>query len=116
MYNDNLTIEELPATASGDSVWRLTGPLVITSFFEFQERMRTDKSKTLVLEFAGVPYIDSTGIGALVTIYVNRQKDGRGLLLVGVQPRVRTALQITKVEQFFSFSDSLPSSATASQG
>ena len=112
MRDDNLIIEELPTTPDGNSVWRLTGPLVITSFFEFQERMRADKSKTLVLEFSGVPYIDSTGIGALVTIYVNRQKDGRGLLLVGVSPRIRTALQVTKVEQFFSFADSLPSRAS----
>jgi anti-anti-sigma factor len=114
MRDDNLTIDELPAAAPSDAVWRLTGPLVITSFFEFQERARADKSKMLALDFSGVPYIDSTGIGALVTIYVNRQKDGRRLLLVGVQPRVRAALQITKVEQFFSFSDSLPAVAGAS--
>jgi len=113
MRDDNLVIEELPAGANGDQVWRLTGPIVITSFFEFQERARAEKSKTLVLEFSGVPYIDSTGIGALVTIYVNRQKEGRSLLLVGVPPRVRTALQVTKVEQFFRFSDSLPSQAAA---
>jgi anti-anti-sigma factor len=108
MRDDNLTIDELPPMPNGDAVWRLTGPLVITSFFEFQERVRADKSKTLVLDFSGVPYIDSTGIGALVSVYASRQKDGRRLLLVGVQPRVRAALQITKVEQFFSFADTLP--------
>ena len=108
MRDDNLTIDELPPTPNGDAVWRLTGRLVITSFFEFQERARADKSKTLVLDFSGVPYIDSTGIGALVSIYASRQKDGRRLLLVAVQPRVRAALQITKVEQFFSFADTLP--------
>jgi anti-anti-sigma regulatory factor len=43
-----------------------------------------------------------------VSIYANRQKDGRRLLLVAVQPRVRAALQITKVDQFFSFADTLP--------
>jgi anti-anti-sigma factor len=89
MRDDNLIIEELPVWSDDDAVWRLTGPLVITSFFEFQERVRSDKSKTLALDFSGVPYIDSTGIGALMSIYVNRQKDGRRLLLVAVQPRVR---------------------------
>ena len=108
MRDDSLTINELPATSDGDAVWRLTGPLVITTFFEFQERVRADKSKTLALDFSGVPYIDSSGIGALVSIYANRQKDGRRLLLVAVQPRVRAALQITKVDQFFSFADTLP--------
>jgi anti-sigma B factor antagonist len=108
MQDDNLTIDELPAAANGDAVWRVTGPLVITSFFEFQERALADKSKTLALDFSGVPYIDSTGIGALMSIYASRQKDGRRLLLVAVQPRVRTALKMMKVEQFFSFADTLP--------
>jgi anti-sigma B factor antagonist len=108
MHDDNLAIEELPPTPNGDAVWRLTGRLVITSFFEFQERARVDKSKTLALDFSGVPYIDSNGIGALMSIYASRQKDGRRLLLVAVQPRVSTALQLTKVEQFFSFADTLP--------
>ena len=108
MHDDNLTIEELPTAANGEAVWRVTGPLVITSFFEFQERALADKSKTLALDFSGVPYIDSTGIGALMSIYASRQKDGRRLLLVAVQPRVRTALKMMKVEQFFSFADTLP--------
>jgi anti-sigma B factor antagonist len=108
MHDDKLTIEELPAVNHGDAVWRLTGPLVITTFFEFQERVRAEKSQTLALDFSGVPYIDSTGIGALMSIYVNRQKDGRRLVLVAVPPRIRAALKITKVEQFFSFADTLP--------
>jgi anti-anti-sigma regulatory factor len=74
MHDDKLTIEELPAVNHGDAVWRLTGPLVITTFFEFQERVRAEKSQTLALDFSGVPYIDSTGIGALMSIYASRQK------------------------------------------
>lgn len=114
MRDENLTIEDLPAKDNGPRVLRLTGPLVITSFFEFQTLVREDKSATLALDFSGVPYIDSAGIGALVGAYVSRQKDGRVLMLVGVTPRVRTALKVTKVDQFFTFADSLPSSAAAS--
>lgn len=107
MTGDTLTIEDL-WTENGQRVLRLTGPLVLSSFFAFQILIREDKSELLVLDFAAVPYIDSAGIGALVTAYVSRQKDGRGLLLVAVRPRVFTALQVTKVNRFFQFSDSLP--------
>ena len=113
MRDENLAIEELPSGA-GQRVLRLTGPLVLNSFFAFQTLIREDQNATLVLDFTGVPYIDSAGIGALVGAYVHRQKDGRSLLLVGVQPRVRMALQVTKVEQFFRFSDRLPAAAGAS--
>jgi len=113
MRDENLAIEELPADA-GQRVLRLTGPLVLNSFFAFQTLIREDQTATLILDFTGVPYIDSAGIGAMVGAYVHRQKAGRNLLLVGVQPRVRTALQVTKVEQFFRFSDRLPAAAGAS--
>jgi anti-sigma B factor antagonist len=112
MRDENLAIEELPAD-TGHRVLRLTGPLVLNSFFAFQTLIREDQTATLVLDFTGVPYIDSAGIGAMVGAYVHRQKAGRNLLLVGVQPRVRTALQVTKVEQFFRFSDRLPAAAGA---
>ncbi len=108
MTDEKLTIEDLPSAGNGQRILRLTGPLVLNSFFAFQTLVRDDQSTALVLDFTGVPYVDSAGIGALVGAYVNRQKDGRRLLLVGVTPRVRTALQVTKVEQFFQFSDSLP--------
>src|SRR5215467_8843479 len=107
MTDEKLTIQDSTA-ADGQRILRLTGPLVLNSFFDFQTLVREDKSQALVLHFTGVPYIDSAGIGALVGAYVNRQKDDRKLILVGVVPRVRTALQVTKVEQFFQFVDSVP--------
>ena len=85
MRDENLAIEELPSDA-GQRVLRLTGPLVLNSFFAFQTLIREDQTATLVLDFTGVPYIDSAGIGAMVGAYVHRQKAGRNLLLVGVQP------------------------------
>jgi anti-sigma B factor antagonist len=108
MTDEKLTIEDIPSAGNGQRILRLTGPLVLNSFFAFQALVREDQSAALVLDFTAVPYIDSAGIGALVGAYVNRQKDGRGLLLVGVAPRVRTALQVTKVDHFFKFADSLP--------
>jgi len=75
--------------------------------FEFQSMVRADKSKTLIIDFAKVPYVDSAGIGALVGAYVTRQHSGRRLALIGVSKRVRDALKVTRVEQFFEFFDSI---------
>lgn len=88
----------------GERVLRLNGPLLLSNLFEFQNKARTDASPKLVIDFTNVPYIDSAGIGALVGAYVSRQKEnGRTLTLVGVNQRVRQALQVTHVEQFFQF-------------
>lgn len=113
MFNETLTIESLAGLNVGQRILRLKGPLVLTTFFEFQRIVREDSSPTLIIDFQDVPYVDSAGIGALTMGYVHRQKDKRGILLVGVSPRVRTALQVTKVDQFFQFADQAPGSQAA---
>ena len=112
MPQEPLVIEEIAGPKEGQRIFRLTGPIVITNLFEFQSKVRNDTSQTLMLDFTKVPYIDSAGIGALVGAYVTHHKDGRSLLLVGVSQRVKDALHVTRVQQFFKFVES-PSEVTS---
>lgn len=106
MPQEPLQIEDLSGLPDGQRVLRLNGPVTISNFFEFQSLVRGNTSAHLILDLTGVPYMDSAGIGALVGAYVNHQKEGRSLALVGVSDRVRGALQVTRVEQFFKFFES----------
>jgi anti-sigma B factor antagonist len=103
MPQEPLVIEDIPGPKDGQRVLRLSGPLVITTLFDFQAKVRADNSPTLIIDFTNVPYVDSAGIGALVGAYVTHQKDGRSLYLVGVSDRIHHALQVTRVEHFFRF-------------
>ncbi len=103
MPQEPLQIEDVGGTPEGSRVLRLSGPITISNFFEFQSLIRGNTSRHLILDLTQVPYIDSAGIGALVGAYVNHQKEGRSLALVGVTSRVRDALKVTRVEQFFQF-------------
>jgi len=105
MPQEPLQIEDISGTPHDYRVLRLSGPVTISNFFEFQSLVRGNTSRKLILDLSGVPYIDSAGIGALVGAYVNHEKDGRSLALVGVTKRVRDAMQVTRVEQFFRFYD-----------
>lgn len=107
MPQEPLVIEDLAGAKEGQRILRLTGPLTLSNLFEFQAKVRADTSRALFLDFTNVPYIDSAGIGSLVGAYVNHQKDGCSLYLVGVNQRVRDALQVTRVQQFFCFVDSV---------
>jgi len=107
MPQESLRIEDKPGTHDGQRVLRLDGALVLTTMFEFQRVVRADTSRCLIIDFSNVSYVDSAGIGALVGAYVTRQHGGRSLALVGVTDRVRNALQVTRVEQFFRFFDSV---------
>jgi anti-sigma B factor antagonist len=104
---ENLRLTDQTGSKPGHRVLILDGPLVLTTFFEFQSTVRADQSQTLIIDFTKVPYIDSAGIGALVGAYVTRQNSSRRLALAGVCGRVRDALKVTRVEQFFNFYDSV---------
>src|SRR5580700_4299843 len=108
MPSEPLFIEDIPGPKDGQRILRLSGPLVIATLFDFQAKVRTDNSRALIIDFTSVPYVDSAGIGALVGAYVTHQKDGRSLALVGVSDRVHNALQVTRVDHFFQYFNSLP--------
>jgi anti-sigma B factor antagonist len=102
-----LTIEDLDGSRPGQRVLRLKGPVVLSTLFHFQSTLRAKDAPALIIDFTGVPYIDSAGIGALVSAYVTHNKSGRSLALVGITERVRNALIVTRVEAFFRFFPSL---------
>lgn len=113
MRQEALKITDQAGNGPGHRILTLSGPLVLTTMFEFQGMVRADQSDILVIDFSNVPYVDSAGIGALVGAYVTRQNSGRRLALAGVNNRVHDALKVTRVEQFFQFFDSV---SAAEQG
>jgi len=113
MPQDFLHIDDQPGAQPGQRVLRLEGALVMTTMFQFQSTVRADTSRSLIIDFTKVPYVDSAGIGALVGAYVTRQQGGRSLALVGVSERIHNALKVTHVEQFFRFFDSVSTAEQA---
>jgi len=113
MPQETLTIDDKPGSQPGQRVLRLDGALVLTTMFAFQTTVRSDTSRTLIIDFTNISYVDSAGIGALVGAYVTRQNSGRKLALVGVSDRVHNALKVTHVEQFFHFFDSVSAAEQA---
>jgi anti-sigma B factor antagonist len=105
MPQESLTIQD-DIDPAGNRTLSLAGPLALTTVFDFQAMVRADTSRSLIIDFRAVPYVDSAGIGALVGAYVTRQNSGRTLSLVAVSERVHNALKVTRVEQFFRFFDS----------
>jgi len=100
---DSLHIEERSGPQPDQRVLVLNGPVVLTTLFPFQNAIRSKSSRSLVIDFTDVPYVDSAGIGALVGAHVTHSKEGRSLALVGVSDRVRNALKVTRVDTFFHF-------------
>jgi anti-sigma B factor antagonist len=82
-------------------VLSLRGPLTMENVSPFLNAVRRENAPTMILDFTGVPYLDSSGLGSLVSAYTSCQKSGRRIALTGVNQRVLKVFEITKVEPIF---------------
>jgi anti-sigma B factor antagonist len=94
----------------GLRVLTLSGTLVLTTIFQFQQIVRADTTPSMIIDMSGVTYCDSAGIGALVNAQVSHTRNDRKLALRGVNARVMEVLRITRVNDLFTF---LPSESAA---
>ena len=103
---NQLTVDSQLDEARGICSIKLTGPLLLSNLFDFQNLLREQKSHGVIIDLSDVPYIDSAGIGVLVNGMVSCKNNGRTLVLTGVAERVMSVLKITRVDQLFHFANS----------
>jgi anti-sigma B factor antagonist len=101
MQGDPITVERL-SNVEEHGVLCLHGPLTGDNVGQFQNAIRREeKSQTVIVDLSQVPYIDSSGLGSLVSAYVSRQKAGRNVALAGVNQRVFKLFEVTRTDSLF---------------
>jgi anti-anti-sigma factor len=98
--DEDFTIDRSEAFAQ--EVLALRGPLTAVNAPVFQNAMRREEpAEVVILDFSDVPYVDSAGLGLLVSAFISRQKAGRKIILSGINPRVQKLFEITRVQDLF---------------
>lgn len=100
MRAEPLEVERLFSDV-GQGVLRFKGPLVTQNLADFQNAIRRENAPTVILDLTDVPYMDSSGLGSLVSAYVSGHKAGRRMALSGVNARIINLLEVTKTEGLF---------------
>lgn len=99
--NDQLQLEAKDGATPGQRILAINGVLTISTLFAFQEFMQADKSDALIVDFSNTPYIDSAGLGSLISAYVSRERQGRKMALAAVSDRVKMVMIVSGVDQLF---------------
>src|ERR1700684_1966268 len=95
MARDTLQIVASAGGKAGETILTLKGSLNIQTIFDFQKATREEGAPKLILDFSGVPYVDSAGLGALVGAYVAAQRTQRKLAVAGTNTQVRALIDMT---------------------
>jgi anti-sigma B factor antagonist len=101
----------ITASTAGDAcVLRCEGRITLgegsVSFRDAARETLRKGAKFVVLDLGGVDYIDSSGIGELVSAYTVARNSGANLVLAGLRTRVSDLLQTTKLNTVFQVFDS----------
>jgi anti-anti-sigma factor len=104
-------IERSQGKTPGTVIFRLSGPFTARDMYAalspnalrntFEAEEENDPHALHILDLAEVPYIDSAGLGLLVSHYVRCQGRGVRLVVAGTNPRVLQLFEMTKTDEFF---------------
>ena len=75
-----------------------------SSLLQSTVRKLIPEKKTIVLDLSKVNYMDSSGLGALVGIWVSAKREGCDLKLVSLSQRVKELLRLTHLDKLFAAS------------
>jgi len=102
--------------ASGVAVLQVEGQLIVGNRQELKELVQTaldQGERRLLIDFSRTGYIDSSGLGALVSISQKIREAGGELRLSGLNEDLRSLFELTKLDTLFAIAET-PQQALAS--
>lgn len=69
------------------------------SLTEAYKEASTDDTRAIVLNFTGLEYMNSSGIGLLVTLLVRANRQKQRLLAYGLNEHYRQILELTRLDE-----------------
>ena len=94
---DTMEIVRDTGATGTTSILRLKGPLTLTTLFMLQDALREIGAVDTVIDVTDTPYIDSAGLGTILSHWAHTQRTGHKFAMTGVSPRIEVLLEITKV-------------------
>lgn len=80
----------------------LQGDLDINSNKELKEKVNcVEGVKKIIINCENLSYVDSTGLGAFISIYKHIKEKGEGLVIRGLKPHIKKIFLITDLDKVF---------------
>ena len=95
MQPTQLNIERQPASNGDTLVTRLIGKLSLETVHDFISTMRPEPATRLVLDMSRVSFLDSAGVGALVSLFVSRRNNSKSLALAALTQQGNAVMQVS---------------------
>jgi anti-sigma B factor antagonist len=94
MAPTTLDLEKNASSNDSVTIYHAKGKLSLETVSGFIQQLRPDVSAKLVLDLSGVSFLDSAGVGALVSLFVNRRNQGKVLALAALPAQAKAVVTV----------------------
>ena len=93
-----LEIEKSPNSNETLTIYKATGKLALETVNEFLPTLRAESAQRVVLDMSGVSFMDSAGVGALVSLFVSRRNQGKQFGLAALAPQASAVVTVAGLQ------------------
>lgn len=100
----------------GTAVVEVDDKLIVANRQELKDKVLaevSDGGRKFAMDFSGTTYIDSSGLGVLVSLSKKIRFEGGELRLSGLDDDLRSLFELTKLDTLFEIDDTLEESLAA---
>ena len=102
MADKHLTLQIAAGSRPGHQIVTLKGQLALETVKPFQGTLRAESAPVVILDMHCVEFLDSSGVGALVNLYMGCERTHRRLGIADASVRVRAALEVAGLHRVLS--------------
>ena len=73
----------------------VNGKLSLETVHGFGSTMREEPAQVLIFDMSKCSFLDSAGVGALVSLFVSRRNNGKKLILAGLTSQGQAVMQVS---------------------
>lgn len=93
-----LEIGKQPSSNDAVTVLQLKGKLSLETVNEFIQSVRPEPAQHLILDMNEVTFLDSAGVGALVSLFVSRRTHGKTFALASLAPQSTAVVTVAGLQ------------------
>jgi len=99
MQTFKLELEKLPISKEDLVVYQPKGRLSLETVSESIQVLRDDPAQHMILDMSGVSFLDSAGVGALVSLFVSRRNHGKTFALAALTQQGNAAVIVAGLQK-----------------
>ena len=94
-----LDVEKSAGSTEEVTVYQLKGKLSLETVAAFLPKIREENAQRVVLDMSGVTFLDSAGVGALVSLFVSRKNQGKSFALAALAPQATAVVTVAGLQK-----------------